>query len=655
MAGARTAGAIWRERGVLAVGLLSALVLLGAALLPANDPEQAGKTALAQLVARTEQAVVAEWQRSLRETEPPAPAVSAQFVADARRAERLRAATPTLGSPNTERSFEFGKPVDAAASALLAEAAERLERGEGGEAAAIVAEVSAKQPSARVRVEALQIGVRAAVRGGELARARELASEAATALELDSLAAAETSLRAILAAAPAWTEAPPGPQVLDAVGAWCHHAAAGTGLRLVRDPAGFVALDGLPALQAWSERVAALPLDAARRALVADVLPAAAERALQRALPELAEGAVGGEWRLVPTSAGLYAQRAGAAGETVGQFVLAADLARAFDARARGAELLPDGLALDFRGDDAALGTALTGRIALAGAELGCVLRHADPEALVRGEARRQVFVRAALFVMAGFALVTGVLMARALRRERRLAELKTDFIASVSHELRTPLASILLLAENLEAGRAREPEAAQRYHGLIRREALRLARLVDDVLDFSRLERGRSLELRLEETAAAPAARGWAEELAAWAARYELRFEARLADLAGTLALDRDALQRALFNLAENARKHSGSKEIELGVRAADGQLVIGLRDHGRGVPVHARARVFEPFVRLSEGPEAAPGTGLGLAIVREIVQGHGGTIAVRDPDSGAGALFEIRLPWSAGEERPR
>ena len=99
-------------------------------------------------------------------------------------------------------------------------------------------------------------------------------------------------------------------------------------------------------------------------------------------------------------------------------------------------------------------------------------------------------------------ALFTGVaaaLISRALRRERILSDLKSAFIARVSHDLRTPVASILLMAENLQEGRV-GADSAPRYHGLIRSEALRLRRMVDDVLDFSRLERGRAPDLHRED-----------------------------------------------------------------------------------------------------------------------------------------------------------
>jgi len=230
------------------------------------------------------------------------------------------------------------------------------------------------------------------------------------------------------------------------------------------------------------------------------------------------------------------------------------------------------------------------------------------------------------------------------LKRERTLATLKTDFVANVSHELRTPLASILLLSENLEAGRVSAPADQARYHSLIRREALRLRRLVDDVLDFSRLERGKRIDIRREPLRVDPWLERTFEELGEWAREHTLELAIARSPTEAEAEIDAEALRRALLNLLDNARKHSGGTQVELSAMRAGRELVLSVRDHGRGISAEDRERVFEPFTRLANGD--APGAGLGLSIVREIAREHGGTVRALEPESGPGIVFQMRIP---------
>jgi signal transduction histidine kinase len=236
------------------------------------------------------------------------------------------------------------------------------------------------------------------------------------------------------------------------------------------------------------------------------------------------------------------------------------------------------------------------------------------------------------------------VLAARALARERHLAELRAAFVAGVSHELRTPVASILLLAENLENGRVEGDAARARYHGLIRREALRLRRLVDGVLDFSRLERGRGVEIAREDVDVRAWLASVAEEARAWAAQHDVELVLELDGAPESARIDREALRRALWNLLENAQRHSGSRSVVLRARGGEGALVLEVEDAGRGVPPAQRRAIFEPFARFAE--PGTPGTGLGLALVREIARAHAGSIEVADGATGRGARFTVRIP---------
>jgi signal transduction histidine kinase len=309
-------------------------------------------------------------------------------------------------------------------------------------------------------------------------------------------------------------------------------------------------------------------------------------------------------------------------------------------------EELPAGFRVAFDRAPSPGGEPVRARTTLAGGVLGFTLHHDDPAALARGESGRLAALQVGLFVTAALIAGLSAFTWRALVRERRLGDLRAAFVASVSHELRTPLASILLMAENLEGGRV-PADARGRYHRLIRREALRLRRLVDDVLDVSRLERGEPPRLSAEDLDVA----GFVGALEVEAReRVEAdggRLDFRGADLPDTLYADGEALRRAVLNLVDNAMKHSGARAIELDVRGVDGELVLAVHDRGRGVPPALRDEVFAPFARLDvERADLAPGAGLGLAIVREIARAHGGTATVRARDDGPGAVFEVRVP---------
>jgi signal transduction histidine kinase len=342
--------------------------------------------------------------------------------------------------------------------------------------------------------------------------------------------------------------------------------------------------------------------------------------------------------------------------------------------------LVPDGFLVDLGrgalveadGVTAESGAVVRERTPLAGDLLGLTVRHRDPAAFVDSERARAVGLRWALLLMALFSAGAALATVRAMRRERALAGLRSAFVASVSHELRTPVSSLLLMTENLAAGRVADPAAQQRYHGLIRREAQRLRRLVDDVLDVSRLERGEPLALRRQDLATEPFVRDLAAALVEHVEAAGGTLTVRTLPLPPAACLDADAVRRAVLNLVDNALRHSGSKLLTF-VAAADagpgsgpglgsavaadagataGTLLLAVADAGRGVPKAARERIFEPFERLGEDGGGAPGTGLGLSIVRAIVHGHGGRVTVRDREEGPGAVFEIRLPVVVPEE---
>ncbi|MEN9675804.1 MAG: hypothetical protein RIS76_1700, partial [Verrucomicrobiota bacterium] len=303
-----------------------------------------------------------------------------------------------------------------------------------------------------------------------------------------------------------------------------------------------------------------------------------------------------------------------------------------------------------------------------------------DPEIVFAAQRRRQWFFGGLILAAAVVAGLAAWQMQRSIHRQQALNEEQSNFIASVSHELRIPLATLRLLAEGLASGRVAEPNQRRQYAGLLLQETRRLGRLVENVLDFGRIEQGRK-EYQFEPTdlvrLVSATVRAF-EPLAAerkvriaWTEPVDSQFAGRSEAVVELLA-DGVALQQALSNLLDNALKHAPEgSEVTVVVEAvgtASGDLAsvstrlpsvvrISVRDTGPGIPPEDRQRIFERFVRRgSELRRETQGVGLGLAIVRHIVSAHRGRVWV-DDTPGPGACFVIELPsgeFSDGQSIP-
>jgi signal transduction histidine kinase len=252
-----------------------------------------------------------------------------------------------------------------------------------------------------------------------------------------------------------------------------------------------------------------------------------------------------------------------------------------------------------------------------------------------------------ALMIVLALAVGLGVFLAAgAAAREVRLAELKSNFVASVSHDLKTPLALIQLFAETLELGRVRTPDRAQEYYRIINGESKKLTRLIENILDFSRMEAGLR-PYRME-----PA--DLSECVNKVLARMETQFSQGQftvtpkveGDLPRILA-DEGAAEQAIENLLANAMKYSGdAKQIEIEARRLNGHIVVSVTDHGIGIAHREQGRIFRKFYRVQRELGGGPqGTGLGLAIVDHTMRGHGGFVRVEsEPDRGS--TFSLHFP---------
>ncbi len=270
----------------------------------------------------------------------------------------------------------------------------------------------------------------------------------------------------------------------------------------------------------------------------------------------------------------------------------------------------------------------------------------ANPAADIARFSARRRFVLAGLALTALLIGVSSYVTARAVVRELAVARLQSDFVSAVSHEFRTPLSTMRQMSELLADGRVPGEERRQQYYEDLRHESERLNRLVENLLDFGRMEAG-AREYRFEDIDTAAFVRSVVEEFGHEAAERGYRVEISAADHVPPIGADREALSRALRNLLDNAVKYSPDvKSIWVDARSEGGHVRLSVRDEGVGIPTDEQPRIFDKFVRGASAKQAGiKGTGLGLAMAQRIVAAHGGTISVTS-EVGKGSTFTIALP---------
>lgn len=275
----------------------------------------------------------------------------------------------------------------------------------------------------------------------------------------------------------------------------------------------------------------------------------------------------------------------------------------------------------------------------------------AETTAAAAGNVRPWFYAAALCFVI-GATLFGAYLLWRDVRREVRLAEMRSSFVSAVSHELKTPLTAIRMFAETLRMKRPGDAAMRDEYLDTIVNESERLTRLLNNVLDFSKIEQGTKSYRRASHSLAEIV------RFTAQAMRYSLeqqRFTLRteIEENMPPALVDRDAIEQAILNLLANAQKYSGdSRDIEMRLRSEDCMAVIEVTDHGIGIEPAQQNRIFERFYRVP-GPETdrIPGTGLGLTLVQHIAEAHGGHVTVRS-EPGKGSTFALVLPTSRIQE---
>lgn len=237
-----------------------------------------------------------------------------------------------------------------------------------------------------------------------------------------------------------------------------------------------------------------------------------------------------------------------------------------------------------------------------------------------------------------------GLMVLRDVSELRRLELVRREFVSNVSHELRTPLTSIRALVETLEAGALDEPDLAQDFLSRIIGEVDRLNALVEDLLDFARLEAGR-VPLNLQPVDIGEAIRIGADRLRPQIERARLDLHIDIAPDLPEIEVDTKRIEQVMINLVHNAIKFTPPDgAITVRVYQRKGNIVTEVQDTGVGIPHDEQARLFERFYK-SDKARRSEGTGLGLAIAKNIVLLHGGKIEV-ESEPGEGAIFRFMLP---------
>jgi len=271
----------------------------------------------------------------------------------------------------------------------------------------------------------------------------------------------------------------------------------------------------------------------------------------------------------------------------------------------------------------------------------------ANGSALVEvGEPPRSLRVAAAPAGTDGSVLI----VVRDVTEARRIDSIRRDFVANASHELKTPAASIQAVAETLRQAAADDPEAVPRFAAQLEREAVRLSRIIADLLDLSRLESGSELSDRVPVDALVrEEAQRYGE--AAHAAGVTLEIDTPAKAAVRGSARDLSLLIRNLVDNAIRYTRPGGSVRVD--VAGDDRTVTLRVADNGIGIPAKDLSRVFERFYRVDRArSRETGGTGLGLAIVKHVAENHGGRVDVSS-EVGRGTTLTVTLPGYAGRSR--
>jgi two-component system phosphate regulon sensor histidine kinase PhoR len=240
------------------------------------------------------------------------------------------------------------------------------------------------------------------------------------------------------------------------------------------------------------------------------------------------------------------------------------------------------------------------------------------------------------------------------ITREKQISQMKTDFVSHVSHELKTPLSSITAYAEMLVEGEITDKATQNECYSAIHSQAQRLNRMIEDILNISRIESG-LIKINKEPISLALLVKDAVRVIENQAAEKNIKVSEKSSIVCDQVNADKDMMSRVIINLLSNAVKYTPSKgkvTIETVVDESDNIVKVSVSDTGVGIPEDEVKHVFEKFYRVSANKKCAKGTGLGLNLVKQIVEKvHDGQVFVQSRQ-GQGSTFGFELPLRAGQE---
>jgi two-component system, OmpR family, phosphate regulon sensor histidine kinase PhoR len=277
------------------------------------------------------------------------------------------------------------------------------------------------------------------------------------------------------------------------------------------------------------------------------------------------------------------------------------------------------------------------------GYSIGIRLRGTSVEDVVRARSERNLILIGVLDIL----LIGAVwLVYRTLKKEMELVRLKGDFVSNVSHELRTPLSLIRMFTETLSMKRVQTEEKKQEYYETILQETERLTRLINNILNFSRMEAGKK-QYHLEPLALNDVVTGVLKTYTSHLEHEGFITSVQQNENLPTIHADREAIAEALINILDNAVKYStADKYVRIKTGQTDSMIYVEVEDHGIGIDKHHHKKIFETFYRVSTGlTNNIKGSGLGLSLVTHIMDAHAGMIELESVP-GKGSTFRLLFP---------
>lgn len=279
----------------------------------------------------------------------------------------------------------------------------------------------------------------------------------------------------------------------------------------------------------------------------------------------------------------------------------------------------------------------------LPGFEIFLKLKEDNIASLVSSKLKTNLII---LICLSGLIVLSTVFLFINFRKEMKLAQMKTDFISNVSHELRTPLALISMYSETLEMNRLKDESQKQKYYSVISSEAERLSKIVNNILNFSKMEAGKR-EYNFTQTNIIYLTEKILSSYSSHLQQSGFTFDFQNTLTEADINCDSEAVSEAILNLIDNAVKYSqDKKEIKISLNENDNKIFISIKDSGIGIETKEIDKIFEKFYRVSSGlRHNTKGSGIGLSIVKHIVDAHKGQIIVKSVIN-KGSEFIIELP---------